>query len=783
MPQKNHHRPFDEEMVTELLRERLKLEEPSLAFRDALYGKLVRQNVFAVQNDHARSYGIFGLFRWMSAVMVACLVLLIGTGLTTTYAYVSPSVTRESSLYSLKMIVESAELSLHTTPENRARSLLKFAHRRIDELQTLAENGTLDQDTLASIVRYTEDALAQADRAIDASTQAEIRHTVATEAANQRKMLETILSGYQSTDVIGSTNTPTENAPRTTLTVLEDTISKVSTVEVQALKKNVQQNSDDTVNEPNDLSLSLRSLKKNSIDIKENLLLNISVKSTGWSPIEDATLAVDWGDGQKDTLDLHHLSEEHSSIAFSHRYQRAGTYLVRMNVFASADEWTTANNRVTETIIVTGVQNICTFDERRCEDDHIVEVCGNIDGVLGWKRDKICIDDNVCRNGVCTPPICNSTCSSEGTRRCSSDGKNTELCSRKGSCLQWQTSTPCANQCSNGSCVTAKTTSKCGNGIIEIGEQCDDRNTVSGDGCSALCIKESACVDSDGGSVPTVYGTVKYGRDEEKDLCENLNTLLEFTCSVSEKAFGSRINCPFGCVDGACRTGPVCGNGKAEATEQCDDGNTKSGDGCSKTCLLEYLDSICTDSDGGEKAEVQGETRKGDGSSLDACASSSTLTEYVCRNNAIASTTIRCANACQAGACTPATNVCGNGIIEVPEQCDDGNTKNNDGCNENCMKELPCTETDSGSAIYIRGIAAQGTIFSTDTCETTTSLREYVCTTPFSLGSSLIDCAQGCQNGACIPPVCGNGKKESGEGCDDGNQTSGDGCSAVCTIE
>jgi len=32
---------------------------------------------------------------------------------------------------------------------------------------------------------------------------------------------------------------------------------------------------------------------------------------------------------------------------------------------------------------------------------------------------------------------------------------------------------------------------------------------------------------------------------------------------------------------------PVCGNGSVEATEQCDDGNTLDGDGCSSTCRIE----------------------------------------------------------------------------------------------------------------------------------------------------------------------------------------------------
>src|SRR5262249_22199241 len=33
----------------------------------------------------------------------------------------------------------------------------------------------------------------------------------------------------------------------------------------------------------------------------------------------------------------------------------------------------------------------------------------------------------------------------------------------------------------------------CGNGLLEPGEQCDDGNTVDGDGCSAACVFES-CV-------------------------------------------------------------------------------------------------------------------------------------------------------------------------------------------------------------------------------------------------------------------------------------------------
>jgi large repetitive protein len=68
----------------------------------------------------------------------------------------------------------------------------------------------------------------------------------------------------------------------------------------------------------------------------------------------------------------------------------------------------------------------------------------------------------------------------------------------------------------------------CGDGHVDAGEQCDDGNTTSGDGCSATCETEAPPPPP-----------------------------------------------------------PCCGDGHVDAGEQCDDGNTTSGDGCSATCTLE----------------------------------------------------------------------------------------------------------------------------------------------------------------------------------------------------
>ena len=72
---------------------------------------------------------------------------------------------------------------------------------------------------------------------------------------------------------------------------------------------------------------------------------------------------------------------------------------------------------------------------------------------------------------------------------------------------------------------------KCPNGYVDPGEDCDDDNTMNGDGCSSTC------------------------RMEVKE--------------------------------------PRCGDGHLDLGEGCDDGNTSGGDGCSAECTREQLCLYC----------------------------------------------------------------------------------------------------------------------------------------------------------------------------------------------
>lgn len=95
--------------------------------------------------------------------------------------------------------------------------------------------------------------------------------------------------------------------------------------------------------------------------------------------------------------------------------------------------------------------------------------------------------------------------------------------------------------------------------------------------------------------------------------------------------------------------------------------------------------------------------------------------------------------------------MCGNGIVEGTEECDDGNEISGDACTNHC------TIARCGDGVVRTGVEQcdDGNLADTDCCRTD-------CTSP--------------------PPTCGNGCLEPGESCDDGNTVGGDNCPANCVI-
>jgi cysteine-rich repeat protein len=194
----------------------------------------------------------------------------------------------------------------------------------------------------------------------------------------------------------------------------------------------------------------------------------------------------------------------------------------------------------------------------------------------------------------------------------------------------------------------------CGDGAVTFPEQCDDGNNTNNDGCSATCLIENA----------------------------------------------------------------VCGDSDVEGNEECDDGDTTAGDGCNATCQFEGF--ACVDHDTPGVADEAVETC--------VCALDSFCCENswdsICVNEAQDDCNVVCGDPCAVhanpGSNDPATtecvcvgdpfcctmswdsmcvaeaqtdcgacnnNVCGNGIKETGEECDDGGTVSLDGCNAVCQYE------------------------------------------------------------------------------------------------
>jgi fibro-slime domain-containing protein len=335
------------------------------------------------------------------------------------------------------------------------------------------------------------------------------------------------------------------------------------------------------------------------------------------------------------------------------------------------------------------------------------------------------------------------------------------------------------SQCSgtNTSGCKGKAPEGCGDGINNQNgiEECDDGNTLPGDGCSGACKVENNWTCPLAGpctrKVKCGDGVVGPG-----EVCDDGNTLdndgCNSTCTIQDPAFL--------CVAGEpCARVSQCGNSRIEAGEKCDDGNSNSGDGCSSSCQLEPS-WVCPK----PGSPCKPAPRCGDGvlntSIGEVCDDGNTKDGDGCSAN--------CKSKDPGCVCTPGqlckcpTVKCGNGTLEGSEQCDDGNTNPGDGCSGTCQIETgyacpftnaPCVP-DCGDGLVLKPMeqcdpAVPGPHVA-DACSSTCKFNPgWACT-----GDPPNNCHQ---------TVCGDGKVEGSEGCDDGNTLPNDGCSPTCHAE
>ena len=300
----------------------------------------------------------------------------------------------------------------------------------------------------------------------------------------------------------------------------------------------------------------------------------------------------------------------------------------------------------------------------------------------------------------------------------------------------------------NEFCLPGCIEATCGDGFLWFdGEQCDDGNDNDNDACTSDCVS-ATCGD----------GLVWQGFEE----CDDANNLVDDAC----------INCQ----------AATCGDGWLwSGVEQCDDSNDQSTDAC-VDCVL----ATCGDGFVWEGVEECDQGPFGNQPASDCTPE--------CLDHRCGDGYLHWNEECDPGddmigpdmACLPGciinTNTCGDGVLGPGETCDDGNDDNTDDCLDNCQA-ASCGD----GFVWAGNEGCDDGAFNGPNADCTPECQPNVCGDGYQHpseecdpGAANIGPGQACLDG-CILNTCGDGDQSPSEECDDGNTVNTDACTNACT--
>jgi cysteine-rich repeat protein len=209
----------------------------------------------------------------------------------------------------------------------------------------------------------------------------------------------------------------------------------------------------------------------------------------------------------------------------------------------------------------------------------------------------------------------------------------------------------------------------CGNGSVDRGEECDDKNNVDGDGCSAICLREYC------GNNRTDVGEWCDGSDLSGFNCQSFN-LTGGTLSCFAR--GNPRQCKFDTS--------TCTN----FTRGCENGTIDPGEQCEKTNLGGFSTCASLNSNytrGSLKCYAKGNVQEClfnlsncSGPSPGICGNGilelyeqcdGSLAGKTCADFGYTNGVLTCSNCIlNTSACFNSSAICGNGLLETGETCD-----------------------------------------------------------------------------------------------------------------
>jgi len=236
-----------------------------------------------------------------------------------------------------------------------------------------------------------------------------------------------------------------------------------------------------------------------------------------------------------------------------------------------------------------------------------------------------------------------------------------------------------------------------------------------------------------------------------------------------------------GVIGNMCATFQKCGNDIVEWSEQCDEGDTDTNDGCGSTCMFEFCgDGIVQE---GEFCD-DGNPYNTD-ACLTGCVYNSCWDGYVFLWQEECDSWDGCNEECKLD-----NSLCGNGIVDelYGETCDDGNNIDTDVCTNSCKKatcgdnivrewheDCDYAEFDEDDGCSMKCEDESGPHCGDEIVQE--ELGEFCDDGDYD---NMDDCLN-----TCVKASCGDGYLRSGsnEQCDDGNNRDYDCCDFECQAE